>query len=334
MTGIIMSMGPANNSESQLIRCYENGIRILRFNFPHYTQETTKRDIDIAHIVEQKVGGKFQLLLDTEGPEIRTGFLETPIAYTVGQLFKIYTNESKRDVQSLFCDYPTLVEDVKIGTLIKIDAGLLEAEVVEKGSEYIVVKSLNDFVVGSRRHLNIPGMHYNLPGITERDKENVLFAIQNNFDYIALSFTRKADDVRELRNFLKANGGEHIQIISKIENQEGIDNISDIIDISDMIMVARGDLGTELPVETIPGHQIHIIKECKIKNTPVIVATQMLESMISNPVPTRAEVSDIFYAVREGAEYIMLSGESSVGKYPLECIKVMNKVIAEAEKYK
>lgn len=334
MTGIIMSMGPANNSESQLIRCYENGIRILRFNFPHYTQETTKRDIDIAHIVEQKVGGKFQLLLDTEGPEIRTGFLETPIAYTVWQLFKIYTNESKRDVQSLFCDYPTLVEDVKIGTLIKIDAGLLEAEVVEKWSEYIVVKSLNDFVVWSRRHLNIPGMHYNLPGITERDKENVLFAIQNNFDYIALSFTRKADDVRELRNFLKANGGEHIQIISKIENQEGIDNISDIIDISDMIMVARWDLGTELPVETIPGHQIHIIKECKIKNTPVIVATQMLESMISNPVPTRAEVSDIFYAVREGAEYIMLSWESSVGKYPLECIKVMNKVIAEAEKYK
>lgn len=329
-----MSMGPANNSESQLIRCYENGIRILRFNFPHYNQETTKRDVDVAHIVEKKIGWKFQLLLDTEGPEIRTGVLETPITYKTWELFKIYTNESKRDQKWLFCDYPTLVEDVKIGTIIKIDAGLLEAEVLEKGAEYILVKSLNDFAVGSRRHLNLPGIHYNLPGITSRDKENVLFAIKEKFDYIALSFTRKADDVIELREFLEVNGWETIKIITKIEEQEGIDNLSEIIDASDMVMVARGDLGTELPVETIPGHQMNIVKECKIKGTPVIVATQMLESMISNPVPTRAEVSDIFYAVREGAEYIMLSWESSVGKYPLECIKVMNKVISEAEKYK
>lgn len=334
MTSIIMSMGPANNSEAQLIRCYENGIRILRFNFPHYTQETTKRDVTVAHTVEEKVGGKFQLLLDVEGPEIRTGALEVPITYTVGEIFKIYTNESKRDPKWLFCDYPSLVEDVKIGTIVKIDAGLLEAEVLEKGAEYIMVKSLNNFAVGSRRHLNLPGIHYNLPGITMRDKENVLFAIQEKFDYIALSFTRKAEDVLELRNFLKANGGEETKIIAKIENQEWVDNVSDIIDASDMIMVARGDLGTELPVETIPWHQMNIVKECKIKGTPVIVATQMLESMIINPIPTRAEVSDIFYAVREGAEYVMLSWESSVGKFPLECIKVMNKVITEAEKYK
>lgn len=162
-------------------------------------------------------------------------------------------------------------------------------------------------MVGSRRHINLPGIHYNLPGITSRDKENVLFAIKEKFDYIALSFTRKADDVIEMRNFLKTNDGEAIKIIAKIENQEGIDNVADIIDISDMVMVARGDLGTELPVETIPMHQMDIIKTCKIKNTPVIVATQMLESMISNPIPTRAEVSDIFYAVREGAEYVMVS---------------------------
>lgn len=334
MTSIVMTMGPSNNSDAQLIRCYENGIRILRFNFPHYNQETTKRDVNVAHIVEKKVGGKFQLLLDTEGPEIRTGVLKMPITYKVWQLFKIYVNESKRDETWIFCDYPTLVEDVKIGTIIKIDAGLLEAEVLEKGSEYILVKSLNDFTVGSRRHLNLPGIHYNLPGITARDKENVLFAIQQKFDYIALSFTRKAADVEELRSFLQDNGGDKIKIITKIENQEGIDNISEIIDASDMVMVARGDLWTELPVETIPGHQMDIVKMCKIKNTPVIVATQMLESMISNPIPTRAEVSDIFYAVREGAEYVMLSWESAVGKYPLECIKVMNKVIVEAEKYK
>ncbi len=161
-----------------------------------------------------------------------------------------------------------------------------------------------------------------------------MFAIKEGFDYIALSFTRKADDVRAARKFLEQNGGSHIKIIAKIENQEGVDNMSSIIDASDMIMVARGDLGTELPVETIPIHQMDIVKECKIKSTPVIVATQMLESMIINPVPTRAEVSDIFYAVREGAEYVMLSGETAIGKYPIECIKVMKKVIAEAEKYR
>ncbi|MCX6824175.1 MAG: pyruvate kinase [candidate division SR1 bacterium] len=329
-----MSMGPSNNSEAQLIRCYENGIRILRFNFPHYTQETTKRDVAIAHAVEQQVGGKFQLLLDTEGPEIRTGVLETPITYSIGEIFKIYIRENHGDPKGLFCDYLSLVDDVKIGGIVKIDAGLLDVEVLEKGSEYIVVKALNNFVVGSRRHLNLPGVRIKLPGLTERDKKNVLLAIEQKFDYIALSFTRKADDVIELRNFLKTNGGEQIKIIAKIENQEGVDNVSSIIDASDMIMVARGDLGTELPVEMIPIHQMNIVKSCKIKNTPVIVATQMLESMISNPVPTRAEVSDIFYAVREGAEYVMLSGETAIGKYPIECIKVMNKVITEAEKYK
>ncbi len=333
MTNILMTIGPATNSEAQLIKCYENGIRILRFNFPHYTQETTKRDVEIIHSVEEKVGGKFQLLLDTEGPEIRTGYLETPISYTVWELFKMYTDESKRDDKWLFCDYPSLLVDVKIGGIVKIDSGLLEVEVVEKWSEYIVVKALNNFVVGSRRHINLPGIHYNLPGITTRDKENILFAIQEKFDYIALSFTRKSDDVMELRNFLKANDGEIIKIIAKIENQEGIDNVADIIQVSDMIMVARGDLWTELPVETIPVHQMNIIKMCKINNTPVIVATQMLESMMNNPIPTRAEVSDIFYAVREGAEYVMLSGETAVGLYPIECIKVMNKVIVEAEKY-
>ena len=340
MTNIVMTIGPATNSESQLIRCYENGIRILRFNFPHYTQETTKRDVDMVHMVEQKVGGNFQLLLDTEGPEIRTWYLATPIGYTAWETFKIYTDENKRDPKGLFCDYPSLVDDIEIGGIIKIDAGMLEVEVLEKGpnlensgSGYIVVKALQSFIVWSRRHLNLPGVRIKLPGITERDKENILFAIKENFTYIALSFTRKADDVLQARTFLKDNGGEQIKIIAKIENQEGIDNVAKIIDVSDMVMVARGDLGTELPVETIPMHQMNIIKTCKIKNTPVIVATQMLESMMTNPVPTRAEVSDIFYAVREGAEYVMLSWETAVGKYAIECIKVMNKVINEAEKY-
>lgn len=271
-------------------------------------------------------------MLDAAGPEIRTGYIETPILYVAWELFKIYIAEGHWDPKWLFCSYPSLVDDVKIGGIVKIDSWLFEAEIVEKWSGYIVVKALNSFAVGSRRHINLPGIHYQLPALTEDDKESLLFAIKEGFDYIALSFTRTADDVQKTREFLETNGGAKMKIIAKIENQEGVDNIDAIIDASDMIMVARWDLGTELPVETIPAHQMNIVKACKIKNTPVIVATQMLESMISNPVPTRAEVSDIFYAVREWADYVMLSWETAVGKYPIECIKMMNKVIDEAEK--
>ena len=334
MTGIVITVWPATNDEENLIRCYENGAKILRFNFPHYTKETTKKDLDVIHSVEQKTGGKFQLMLDAAGPEIRTGYLETPISYTTWELFTIYISQDHWDPKGLFCSYPSLVDDVKVGGIVKIDAWLLEAEIVEKKSGCVVVKALNSFTVGSRRHINLPGIHYHLPALTEDDKESLVFAIKEWFEYIALSFTRTADDVQKTRDFLEANGGEKIKIIAKIENQEGIDNIDDIIDISDMVMIARWDLWTELSVETIPAHQMHIIKSCKIKNTPVIVATQMLESMIENPIPTRAEVSDIFYAVREGADYVMLSWETAVGKFPIECIKVMNKVINEAEKFK
>jgi len=332
MTNILVTMWPASCKAEILNKLYDDGVRILRFNFPHYNQETTKKAIDIIHDVEKNIGGKFDLMLDTEGPEIRTGALETPIDYQANEQFKIYVDESKRDPKGLFCDYPSLVEDVNLGWIIKIDAGLLEAEVLEKWSDFILVKALNMFSVGSRRHLNLPGVHIKLPGLTQRDKENVLFAIENGFDYIALSFTRTKKDVQDLREILEKNTWSQIKIVAKIENQEWIENIDSIMDVSDMIMVARGDLGTELPVETIPLHQMNIVRKCKLRNIPVIVATQMLETMINNPIPTRAEVSDIFYAVLEWADYVMLSGETAVGKYPLQCVEVMKKVIEQAQK--
>jgi len=339
MTQIIVTMWPAIDNEEKLTELYENGVRILRFNFPHYNQETVVKSIKIIRRVEKKVWWKFQLLIDTEWPEIRTWFLSNPIDYSVWENFKIFVDEGKRDEKSLFCDYPSLVQDVQVGWIVKIDAGLLEAEILEKWDNYILVKALNNFTVWSRRHINLPGIHYNLPGITSRDKENVLFAIEQWFDFIALSFTRNADDVKELREILKQNKGSQtclpvgeVKIISKIENQEWVDNIDKIIDSSDIIMVARGDLGTELPVETIPMHQMNIVKKCKIKNTPIVVATQMLESMINAPIPTRAEVSDVFYAVLEWADYVMLSWETAIGKYPIDCVKVMNKVIQQAER--
>lgn len=259
--------------------------------------------------------------------------MTTPIRYEIGDKFRIVAKEKKRGDYDLLCDYPPLIKEAKLGSIIKIDGGLFDVKVIEKGSESLVVQALMAYTVGSRRPLNMPGMHYKLPTLGPKDFDDIAFAVKQKFMYIAMSFTRTPQDVKILRTFLQKNKGTQTKIVAKIENQEGIDNLQNIIDISDMVMVARGDLGSELPVETIPMHQMHIIKSCKIKNTPVIVATQMLESMINNPVPTRAEVSDIFYAVREGADFVMLSGETAIGKYPLECIKVMNKVIAEARKY-
>lgn len=333
MTGIVMTVGPATNTEAQLMKCYKQGVRVLRFNFPHYNTKTLAKDIAVIRKVEKELGWRFQLLLDTEWPQVRTWVLNKPIEYILGEKFRIVAKEEKRGDRDLFCDYPALIKDAKIGTIIRIDSWLLDVKVIGKWSESLVVEALTSCTVGSRRHINTPWVHYKLPTLSKKDLEDIAFAVKNKFSYVAVSFTRSANDIKALRNFLQKNKGTQIKIIAKIENQEGIDNIESIIDASDMIMVARGDLGAELPVETIPVHQMDIIKRCKIKNTPVIVATQMLESMIFNPVPTRAEVSDIFYAVREGAEFIMLSWETAVGKYPLECIKIMNKVISEAKKY-
>ena len=334
MTGVVVTMGPAINSEAQLIKCYKQGVRILRFNFPHYNKESVKKELITIRKVEKKLWVKFQLVVDTAWPQVRTGVLKEPIEYAVREKFRIVAKESKRGDRDLLCDYSSLIKDAKIGTIIKIDSGLFEVKVIQKWSESLVVQAINSFVVWSRRHINTPGVHYKLPTLSKKDYDDITFAIKNRFTHIAVSFTRSEKEIQKLRKFLSKNKASQIKIIAKIENQEGIDNLQKIIDVSDMIMVARGDLWAELPVETIPVHQMNIINSCKIKNTPVIVATQMLESMISNPVPTRAEVSDIFYAVREGAEYVMLSWETAIWLYPLACIKVMNKVISEAQKYK
>lgn len=332
MTQILVSIWPSTNTEEKLTKLYEEWVRILRCNLAHYTLQTLKKDVDVIRGLESKLEWKFSLLLDTKWPEIRTWILEKSITYEAWEIFKIFIDQNKKEEKSLFCDYQFLVEDVKIGWIIKIDGGLFDVEVLEKGTDYLVVKAWNNFTVWSKRHINLPGVHSRLPGLTAKDKENIAFAIKEWFNYIALSFARTGKDMDELRALLGENSSQ-IKIIAKIENQEWIDNIDEIIDASDMIMVARGDLWTELPVEMIPLHQMNIVRKCKIKNIPVIVATQMLESMITNPIPTRAEVSDIFYAVIEGADYVMLSGETTVGKYPIECVEIMKKVIEQAEKF-
>jgi len=226
-----------------------------------------------------------------------------------------------------------LIQDVKINGIIKIDAGLFQVKVLEKWPDFILVQALNDFTVGSRRHVTLPGVHIQLPSFTAKDKQNVLYAIEAGFEYVALSFVRSAHDMQELRTFLDSYDGQHIKIIAKIENEEGIKNIASIAKVSDMVMVARGDLWTELPIENIPVYQLEIIRAVRNANKKVIVATEMLESMIHNPLPTRAEVNDIFYAVIEGADYVMLSWETAVGGYPVECVEMMKKVADLAEEY-
>jgi pyruvate kinase len=233
----------------------------------------------------------------------------------------------------MFCDYKNLIKDIQIDKKIVIDSWLFEAKVIEKHNDFILVKALNTATLTSKRHINLPWTTIKLPSLTEKDKEDILFMSTRHFDYIALSFVRCKEDIDNLKKFLNENKIFNLKIISKIENQEWINNISDIINVSDAIMVARGDLWAELPIETIPDHQMRLIKKAKTKWKKVIVATQMLESMISNPIPTRAEISDIFYAVMQWADYIMLSWETAIGKYPIKCVKIMNKTIAEAQKY-
>lgn len=333
MTWIIVTMWPAINNLEMLTKLYNEWVRILRFNFPHYNIQSANKDIEIIHQAEESIWGKFQLLMDTSWPEIRSGFLQSPITYEEGETFKIFIDENKSESKSLFCDYPYLVQDLSVWSIIKVDAWLLEVEVTGKGEDYLIVKSRNSWVVGSKRHINLPWVHYKLPALAEKDIEDVLFAIQAKFDYIAMSFVRTKQDIADLRKILADNNDTNIKIIAKIENEEWVENTDDIIEVSDMVMVARWDLGTELAIESIPMHQMNIVKKCKLKNTPVIVATQILESMINNPIPTRAEVSDIFYAVIEWADMLMLSWETAIGKYPIQCVEIMKKVIEQAEKY-
>ncbi|EKD29703.1 MAG: hypothetical protein ACD_78C00313G0003 [uncultured bacterium (gcode 4)] len=332
-TKIIATIGPVTESTEQLIALYDSGVNIIRFNFSH-ANYTTASDI-MKRIRELNASGRTNLstLLDTKWPEIRTGDLEDKIQFRKGDKIKIYTDISlfTNDGASLFCDYPYLIEDTSIGQVIEIDSGLFNVYVVEKQADYIVVEAKSSCLIGSRRHVNLPGVRLRLPGITEQDSRDALFAIEEEYDFIAMSFVRSRENVEELRTLLRENNAEHIKIISKIENQEGIENLNEIIEVSDGIMVARGDLGIEVPIQKLPVYQREIVTKSLAKGKFVIIATHLLETMIENPFPTRAEVSDIFHSVTQKADCLMLSGETTIGKYPIKSVEIMRDVIEEAE---
>ena len=328
-TKIVGTIGPASQSEEMLTKLMNAGLNVTRINFSHGGYEENGEKIETIKKVRSALNRPVALLLDTKGPEIRTGVLETgneKVTIEEGQEFTFVNDDIIGNNTKTSISYKELYKDVKVGGTLLVDDGALEFEITEIKGKDIVCKALNTGRLGSRKTMNVPGVKVDLPALTQKDINDITEGIKRGFDYIAASFVRKASDVIALRNLLDSNGGERVKIISKIENQEGIDNFEEILELSDGIMVARGDMGVEIPMEQVPIVQKRFIKRCNQVGKPVITATQMLESMTSNPRPTRAEVSDVANAVYDTTGAIMLSGECAMGKYPVECVQAMSKI--------
>ncbi len=332
-TKIVCTLGPATESEDVLHRLFAGGMNVARINFSHGSHEQHSKTVqqfkDIRNQTKKPVG----LLMDTRGPEIRIKtFADGAAELVQGQRFSLLAKETEGDENRVSITHPGLYKDVSSGDRILLDDGLIELRVVNKKSDEIECEVINGGSLSDNKGINIPGVIINLPYVSERDRADILFAIEKEFDFIAASFVRNASCVRDIRKLLHENGAEEIKIIAKIENREGVENIDEIIRASDGIMVARGDMGVEIPFEELPSIQKSIIRKCYQAGKPVITATQMLDSMIRNPRPTRAEITDVANAIYDGTSAIMLSGETAVGKYPLEAFLTMSRIAEETEK--
>jgi len=332
-TKMIFTIGPASDSEDMLTKLMEIGMNVTRLNFSHGTHEDHKIKIDLIKSIREKLNKSVAIMLDIKGPKIRThNFSGDNVLIDKDQKFvfscgkEILGNKERCSVS-----YENLCHDIKPNGILLVDDGLLEFKIDSIEGTEINCIALNSGSIGNHKGINVPNISIGLPAVTDKDKLDLIFGCEQGVDIVAASFIRKAEDVQDVRNILNANGGEHIQIISKIETQEGVDNIDAIIEASDGIMVARGDMGVELPIQKVPIVQKMIIRKCNKASKPVITATQMLDSMIRNPRPTRAEASDIANAIFDGTDAIMLSGESANGKYPLESALTMSKIAIEAE---
>ncbi len=329
-TKIVATISDKNCESDFIKQLYEAGMDVIRINSAHLTVEAALGIIRNAREVSDKIA----ILIDTKGPEIRTTSCDSPLALKKGNIIKIAGGSDKKTTYDEICvNYSSFSSDIPLGSLILIDDGELEFKVIRKTGNALECMIENDGILGSRKSVNIPGVKITLPSVSEKDKLFIRMAVENEVDFIAHSFVRSKQDVLDVKACLNEYGRE-IKIIAKIENQEGVENLEDILDNVYGIMVARGDLAIEIPYEKIPGIQRMIINKCIITRKPVIVATQMLHSMITNPRPTRAEVSDIASAIYSQTDAIMLSGETASGKYPVESVKTMTKVALEVEKNK
>jgi len=336
-TKIICTIGPATEKLSALRKLHSKGMNVARINMSHATHKSAKLIIDRIKKINSETkneNGKIGVLLDTQGPEIRTGDTELPLELKVGEEVTL-TVRDQVDVEtsSIKINYKDLIHSVSQGSKISVDNGLINFKVLSKDEETLLCKVIDGGKLGSKRHVNLPGVRVNLPSLTTKDLEDINFGIKNKVDFIALSFVRNSEDLDKLQAILDKKKS-HAKIIAKIENQEGLDNIHDISKASWGVMVARGDLGIETSLTDLPNIQRRIMYACAKWGRRSIVATHLLESMINNPTPTRAEVTDIANAIYEGADAVMLSGETSVGKYPYECVNFLKSIAEKTEKFR
>ena len=330
-TKIVASISDQRCDVDFIKELFDAGMNVVRMNTAHASREGFETLIANVRTVSNRIA----ILMDTKGPEVRTtALVGEPIDFKTGDRVKIIGNPDQLTTRECIAvSYPLFVHDLLVGNDLLIDDGDLALTVVEKTNDYLLCEVQNDATLGSRKSVNVPGVRINLPSLTEKDRNNIMYAMEKDIDFIAHSFVRNRQDVLDIRALLDSHGSD-IKIIAKIENQEGVDKIDEIIEVADGIMIARGDLGIEVPQERIPGIQRMIIRKCVMAKKPVIVATQMLHTMINNPRPTRAEVTDIANAIYYRTDALMLSGETAYGKYPLEAVKTMTKVAAQAEKDK
>ena len=334
-TKVVCTMGPNTNDKEVMRKLIQNGMDVARFNFSHGDHEEQKFRMDLLKELREEEHAHTAILLDTKGPEIRTGLLKDGKKVTLqeGNIFVLTMEDIVGDDTKVSLSYKGLAEDVQQGTVILIDDGLIGLKVKEIVDQDIVCEIVNGGELGERKGVNVPNVPVRLPAITEKDKEDIKFGVEQDIDFIAASFVRNAECVLEIRAFLKELDAPYIPIIAKIENAEGIRNIDEIIRAADGIMVARGDMGVEIPAEEVPYLQKMLIQKCNSNFKTVITATQMLDSMMRNPRPTRAEVTDVANAVYDGTDAVMLSGETAQGKYPVEALQMMVHIIENTEQH-
>ena len=334
-TKIVCTMGPNTNDREMMRKLIQNGMNVARFNFSHGDHEEQKFRMDMLKELREEEHTNTAILLDTKGPEIRTGILKDGKKITLkeGETFTLTTEDIVGDNKRVSITYKGLVQDIYKGCTILIDDGLIGLRVESKTETEIVCSVVNGGELGEKKGVNVPNVAIPLPAITEKDKDDIRFGVEQGIDFIAASFVRNAECVLEIKAYLKELGAPYVPIIAKVENAEGIKNIDEIIRAADGVMVARGDLGVEIPAEEVPYLQKMIIQKCNMNFKTVITATQMLDSMMRNPRPTRAEVTDVANAVYDGTDAVMLSGETAQGKYPLEALQMMVHIIQNTEQH-
>jgi pyruvate kinase len=338
-TKIIFTLGPATESEEMLEKLIRAGADVVRLNMAHAKHDWTRTVIRRIRAVSERIGREVAIMMDIKGPEIRTGDVNAPIELKAGEIFDFTVRPAMsaergggdEEVRSVDVNYKDLVKDIKVGDTVLVDNGLLRLEVLEKNEARIRCRVLIPGELKSRRHINLPGVKVNLPSFTEKDRADATVGLEEGIDFLALSFVREAADIELLRGFLSEKKSK-VRIIAKIEDQSAIENLDEIVKACDALMVARGDLGIECPFEELPIIQRRAVRTCIAQGRAVIVATHMLESMISQPVPTRAEITDVANAVFEHADCVMLSGETTIGKYPLECVQMLDSISRRIER--